>query len=817
MYAKVIVDVPSVRTDRPFTYEIPRPLEPFVKIGSRVIVPFGSRRVQGYVLDIGAESEVKEIRPILDVPDVEPLLTPELLRLASWMSERYICPFVTAIQTILPAVLQAKSKKYVRLCEEAWGGELARLPEEEEIASWLRDKGRAEWEVLRRRFPQQESLLNEWVKKGKLRLEQEFAGRVAKKKEKIVRRLAPPARLREELSRLPPQAVRQRDVIRFFLEEEREAIPLNDLLSRLGIGRSAVFSLEGKGLIEIRETEAFRDPFAGRPFAADVPPPLTDEQQGALHELLPALAQRKHVPFLLHGVTGSGKTEVYLRAIAETIARGREAIVLVPEISLTPQMVERFKARFGDLVAVLHSRLSPGERYDEWRKIRRGLVRVAVGARSAIFAPFTNLGLIIVDEEHESSYKQEESPRYHARDVALFRGKAHRAVVVLGSATPSLESYHEAGKGEYRLLSMQHRVGGRALPRVHLVDLREELREGNRSMFSRLLRRMIEERLARREQIVLFLNRRGFSTFVMCRSCGYVAECPHCDISLTFHSTNRTVRCHYCGYAERAPTACPACGSGHIRFFGAGTQKVEEQLARNFPGIRVIRMDVDTTAGKGAHEKLLSQFREGKADVLLGTQMIAKGLDFPRVTLVGVVAADTTLRLPDFRAGEKTFQLLTQVSGRAGRHELPGDVVIQTYMPEHYAVQYACRHDYARFFQHEIRLRQQQGYPPFCRLVLFTFSHDDLPSLIKTAEQFTNRLKHRLGGRGGTRVLGPVASPLARIKDRYRMQCMVKYNNDPLLKPDVMEGIREVYLSFLKENRDKRFHVTVDVDPQVLM
>jgi primosomal protein N' (replication factor Y) len=476
------------------------------------------------------------------------------------------------------------------------------------------------------------------------------------------------------------------------------------------------------------------------------------------------------------------------------------------------------------MVAVLHSRLSHGERYDEWRKIMRKQVKVVIGARSAIFAPFTNIGLIIIDEEHESSYKQEESPKYHARDVAIRRALQHGAAVVLGSATPSLESMYAAaenGTGAYRLLSMPSRVEGRPLPQVHIVDMRDELKSGNRSMFSRPLYKAIEERLQKKEQTVLLLNRRGYATFVMCRTCGYVAGCPHCDISLTYHQSSRTLRCHYCGYAERETQQCPNCQSEHIRHFGTGTQRVEEELCKLFPGIRVIRMDVDTTTEKGSHEKWLQMFRNKQADVLLGTQMVAKGLDFPDVTLVGVIAADTVLNLPDFRSAERTFQLLTQVAGRAGRHRLPGEVFVQTYTPDHYSILSSSGHDYKAFLDTELNIRKQGGYPPFCRLILITLSHEDVPRLVRIAEAFALRLKElaaaaereREAGDFVMEVLGPVASPISRIKDRYRFRCMVKYRGGPI----VSRIVRQAVNAFEEQLAKEKLQISVDVDPQLLM
>ncbi len=460
---------------------------------------------------------------------------------------------------------------------------------------------------------------------------------------------------------------------------------------------------------------------------------------------------------------------------------------------------------------MIHSRLASGERYDEWRKIQEEKVKVVIGARSALFAPFKNVGLIIIDEEHETSYKQEENPKYHARDIAIYRGQYHHAPVVLGSATPALESYARAKKGVYSLLTLKGRVQDRLLPKVEIVDMREELQTGNRTMFSKALYEKIIERLERKEQIVLFLNRRGYSTFVMCRDCGYVLQCPHCDISLTYHKIHQYNRCHYCGHTEPILEQCPECHSEHIRFFGTGTQKVEEELYKHFPGIRVIRMDVDTTQQKNAHEKLLQAFKAQKADCLLGTQMIAKGLDFERVTLVGVIAADSLLHLPDFRASEKTFQLLTQVSGRAGRHELPGEVVIQSYTPDHYSIIAASEHDYLSFYQQEMQIRHTRGYPPYFYLTLITFTHEDLVYLVKVCEEAVRWLKSHI--QGSSMILGPVASPIPRIKDRYRYQCMIKYRDEPNL------GV--ILTQFLEQIREhmekKKLQVQIDKNPQMLM
>ncbi|UUZ95837.1 primosomal protein N' [Paenibacillus sp. P25] len=615
----------------------------------------------------------------------------------------------------------------------------------EEILRFVAEKNSVELEALMQRFSGDGALIRQLIEEGHLVEMQLIKDRMNAKKALTVFPPEDVDQLDSWAQELPTRANKQKEVLEHF-RLNPEPIRLTEPLSRLGVGAGTVKGLAERGWLKLEEVEVLRDPYGSRTFRPTTPAPLTPEQSQVYGRIRDAVTNREQHVFLLHGVTGGGKTEVYLQSIQSCLDIGREAIVLVPEISLTPQMVERFKGRFGDRVAVLHSRLSNGERYDEWRKIMRKQVQVVIGARSAIFAPFTNIGLIIIDEEHEATYKQEESPKYHAREVATARASYHGATVVLGSATPSLESMYrttpeaadDPGRGRrpvYELLSMPSRVEGRPLPRVQIVDMREELKQGNRSMFSRALYKAIEERLHKKEQAVLLLNRRGYATFVMCRTCGYVADCPHCDISLTYHQSSRTIRRHYCGYAERELALCPECGDEHIRHFGTGTQRVEEELGKLFPGIRVIRMDVDTTTEKGSHEKWLTMFKNRQADVLLGTQMVAKGLDFPHVTLVGALVADSVLNLPDFRAAERTFQLLTQVAGRAGRHELPGEVFVQTYTPEHYSILSASRHDYLGFMRKEMLLRKLHHYPPFHRLILITLTHEQVPPLLRSGRR----------------------------------------------------------------------------------
>lgn len=814
--AKVIVDVPVSRTNRPFDYLVPDWLAPLLAEGSRVVVPFGPRKLQGYVIEVaelpsqqgaGEFADVSKLREVLEVLDDVPPLTAELLRLAEWMSHQYLCPWVMAIQAMIPAVLKGKSEKWLvatpLLTEEIASSSplLAELLKRREMPLAEAEK----------QFAAHMSHVPGWIKAGWLATEYQVKDRVTRKQVSYVTLLLAPDQVEPAIQSLSRRSEQMKRALEHLSLFAGQPVSLKEMTEVTGVSRSTLKSLEQKGWVKVEQLEVYRDPYAHRRFAKAEKHMFTPQQQAVYAPIEKAIGQGEFASFLIHGVTGSGKTEIYMEAIEQTLAQGKEAIFLVPEISLTPQMVERFKGRFGNSVAVLHSALSQGERYDEWRKIIRQQVKVVVGARSAIFAPFRNLGLIVIDEEHESSYKQEETPRYHARDVAMWRARETNSALIMGSATPSLETYALATRGRYQLLTMNERVGNRPLPEVHVVDMRDELREENRSMFSRTLYRMMEERLAKREQIVLFLNRRGFSTFVMCRSCGYTLRCIHCDISLTYHRTNHTARCHYCGYTIHQPSHCPECQSSHIRFFGTGTQKVEAELANLFPGIRVIRMDVDTTARKGAHEELLNKFRTGQGDVLLGTQMIAKGLDFPRVTLVGVIAADTSLHLPDFRAAEKTFQLLTQVGGRAGRHELAGDVVIQTYTPEHYSIQHATRHDYAAFYQEEMLQRKRTGYPPYYRLVLINFSHEDLPMVIRAGQSVAEFLRPRLAA--STQLLGPVASPIPRIKDRFRFQLMLKYRDEPQLA----QLLAQMAAHFDEWMKQHHLLMTIDVDPQMLL
>ncbi|HET7629339.1 MAG TPA: primosomal protein N' [Bacillales bacterium] len=805
MIARVVVDVPASSTDRLFDYEIPERFTETVQVGTRVTVPFGPRKIQGFVVDIKDKPDTeRKLKTINDVRDVEPVLTEELIHLGFWMAEQTACFAISAFQAMLPAALKASYKKEIRVCE----GNEPELPEP--LQTLFSSGRRVLWDDVAKEAGDLLPAIQRHVRTGELEVVHHVRDGMGKKTERYVLPAVKKDRLIEERKALSDRAFQQKRVLDFFVESD-EPVLLKELLVAIDTSRATVNALVKKGLLKQEDRETYRDPYRENSFRPSKPLRLTEEQEAAIAPIAAAVSKGVHETILLHGVTGSGKTEIYLQAIADVLRRGREAIVLVPEIALTPQMVSRFKGRFGSQVAVLHSGLSKGEKYDEWRKIQRREVTVAVGARSAVFAPFSNIGLIIIDEEHESSYKQEETPRYHARDVAIRRGEAHRCPVVLGSATPALETYARAEKKVYRLASLKERINRKALPAVQVVDMRQELRNDNRSMFSSLLFDALKQRIAAGQQSVLLLNRRGFSTFLMCRDCGFVPECPHCDISLTYHKNVSALKCHYCGYKQSPPDACPSCESTYIRFFGTGTQRVEEELAKVLPEARVIRMDVDTTSRKGMHEKLLRTFADRKADILLGTQMIAKGLDFPNVTLVGVLAADSMLHLPDFRSAERTFQLLTQVSGRAGRHELPGEVVVQSYTPSHYSIELASRHDYMTFYQKEMEQRRLRKYPPYYFLALVTVSDPDVTKTAAIAEKIAAHLKGALTERAI--ILGPVTAAIPRIKDRYRYQCVIKYKREP----ELIRALKEIQEHYGKPAQNKDLQISIDLTPQLLM
>ncbi|EGO8919016.1 primosomal protein N' [Enterococcus faecalis] len=781
--AKVIVDVPTMQTDQPFTYLVPENLNEQLAVGMRVEVPFGNgnRHVQGFVLAIEPmaatvldETNV-QLKELVAVLDLKPVLNTEMLALADYMKEKTFAFKITCLQTMLPSVMRADYQKYIYLTDE--------LSEElqDQLFYGLEE---ISWDQAQERglLPQLMALR----KQQKVDIRYEVTTRNKVKMVRFIQAAKEFEQLEEIRLGLRKGAKKKEQLLYYLQRLGTEKVTAVKEMKELGFSTAFLNEAAKNGWLTFIEKEAYRDPFANQTFEKTTALSLNAEQQVAVETILQSVQEQQSQTYLLEGITGSGKTEVYLQVIAEVLNQGKTAIMLVPEISLTPQMVQRFKSRFGEHVAVMHSGLSQGEKYDEWRKIERGEAEVVVGARSAIFAPIENIGVIIIDEEHEASYKQEETPRYHARDLAIWRSEYHHCPVVLGSATPSLESRARAQKNVYQRLRLTQRANQAAtLPTIDVVDMRQEVENGNVSSFSMSLQEKLQERLEKNEQSVLLLNRRGYSSFVMCRDCGYVLPCPNCDISLTLHMDSKTMKCHYCGHEERIPYRCPNCGQDKIRYYGTGTQKVEEELQTLLPDSRILRMDVDTTRRKGAHEKILRTFGEGQADILLGTQMIAKGLDFPNVTLVGVLNADTALNLPDFRSSERTFQLLTQVSGRAGRAEKPGEVIIQSFNPEHYAIQLAKAQDYEDFYTKEMYIRHRGDYPPYYFTVQITASHPEENEAAKQMFQITTKLKQGLSPQAI--LLGPTPNAIMRVNNRYFYQVIIKYKQEPMLQPLLKE------------------------------
>ena len=765
---------------RQLTYSVPRELGALVGPGAVVLVPVQQRLVTGFVVTDGpAEPGVApgRIRDITQVVDTEAPISAEVVRLCAWLADYYMAPVGAALAAALPPGVRLTSSRTVRLTETD-GGPAAPDPAQDRVLSELRRaRGPLKVTTLRSRLGKRglEGALRRLLQHGRIEMRPDLAGGAARARRRQLVRVADPDRARDDLPAVTRRAPAQGRCLRHLLQAG--PMPKRRLLEE-GFGYAVLKGLQGRGLTETVEQEVLRDPLAALEAADSPAPEPTADQQEVLRRIHSALDAGRFEPLLLRGVTGSGKTLVYQLAVERVLRSGGSAIVLTPEIALAWQMVRRFRARFGATVAVLHSQLSAGERYDTWRRLRRGEQRLVIGARSAVLAPVNKLGLIVVDEEHDGSYFQDdlESQQplvYNGRDLAVVRARLAGVPVILGSATPSLESWCNARSGKYTCLSLPRRIDDRPLARVEVVDMRREPFQGRqRTLFSKTLRLKIRDRLERGEQIVLLQNRRGFSPVVQCASCGEAIACGRCQVSLTYHRRQgEGLRCHYCDYRTPVPGQCPSCGSAEVRLTGAGTQKVETALEEQFPGIRVIRMDVDTTGWKGAHDRLVERFRRREADVLLGTQMVAKGLDFPEVTLVGVISADTGFHLPDFRAAERSFQLLTQVAGRSGRGSNRGEVVIQTRLPEDPVLLAAARQDYDAFAEGELVERQAAGFPPFGRLIVFRWRGESEEAVSRAAERGTQLLQR--AGPAGVAVLGPAPAPLARLRGRYRWQVLL--------------------------------------------
>lgn len=717
MVVGVLVQLSSQNVDRVFDYLVPEHLIPSIKVGVRVLVPFGKQNLEGFILEIKTNSD-RELKEIYSILDKDVILNDELLLLGKEIQNTTLSTLISAYQVMLPKALKAKagvtiSKKYQTFYE-------------------IKDK--------------------EYI----------------------------------------PSSLAQRKILELFSEAK--------IISRkvlLEISSSALSTLLEKGVLSEIKEEDYRMKYD---IKRDTKKVLTKAQQNVVDSVL---NDQRHVPFLLFGVTGSGKTEVYMQIIERVLQKGKTAIILVPEISLTPQMIEQFSNRFGNQIAALHSALSEGEKYDEWRRIARGEANIVIGARSAIFAPLKNIGIIIMDEEHSDSYKQgDKNPRYHARDIAIWRGKYHSCPVLLGSATPSLESMARAQKGVYELVTLQERVNGKMLPEVEIIDMNQESKRSSYHITNTLLKNL-NDCIKRGDQAILFLNRRGFSTFVTCKNCSEVIRCPNCDITLTYHKSNKMLRCHYCGYATPLPKECPKCHENSLSDLGVGTEKIEEELHILLPSVKVLRMDVDTTSKKGAHKKMIDAFRNHEYDILLGTQIVAKGLDFSDVTLVGVINADTSLNIPDFRSSENTYSLLSQVAGRSGRSSKTGKVLIQTFNPDHYAISFVKHHDYLGFYNEEMKIRKRLGYPPFYFLCYLKISGKEADYLFQESLKIKRSLERNLQY---TTILGPTTLAVFKVNNIYRYGIILKYKKEDMLY-DILLKIQNHY----KNNH--KIKVDIDFNP----
>lgn len=761
--AEVVVDIKNKAVNKVFDYTVPDELAHLIQPGVRVLVPFGPRTIMGFVISLKEQTDLKKLRPIKELIDVVPVLNDELRELGMSLSKETGSTMIQCFEAMIPNAMRAKYKKKLLCLSDTLSPNLASLFQNSRVIDY-------------------EQIPASLLKEVKQAIEQKQVELIYEVKDQLGKKRIKYIALIDGNLDLSPfnRAAKQKQVLEYLMAQPKPILK-SQLMDELQVTHAIIKTLVDKSVIKEIEVEAYRDPYADVVHQQSKALKLNQEQQVAVTTVAHACEENAHDIFLLHGITGSGKTEVYLQMIENVLAKGQQAIMLVPEIALTPQIAGRFKSRFQNKVAVLHSALSMGEKYDEWRKILKQEVQIVVGARSAIFAPFKDIGIIIIDEEHEATYKQEEAPRYHAIEVAKQRAITHRCPVVLGSATPSLESFARAQKGVYRLLTLSKRAVSTAkLPTVKLIDMRQHSTVSDQMILSDVLQEAIAKRLERQEQVVLLLNRRGYSNFMQCRECGEVVNCPNCDVSLTYHKPNQKLKCHYCGFESFILRRCPSCQSEELRFFGLGTQKVEEYLQDQFRGARIMRMDVDTTSKKGSHQELIAAFERKEADILIGTQMVGKGLDFPDVTLVGVLAADLMLHLSDFKAAERTFQLLTQVAGRAGRHELEGEVLIQTYSPEHYVMKCVVEQNYHAFYVEEMKMRRRFGYPPYYYLASVMMSSEDYNDLIMACDKVNQYLRNQLGH--SCIIVGPTMPYVGRINQRFRMYFMIKYKQEPRLR-----------------------------------
>ena len=797
--AEVFVNIPVKRVAQAYSYRVPNHLS-CVGPGWRVVVPFGGRRVEGFVVQVSSGEEDERLKEVIAAVDDEAWFTPQMIETSRRLSDFYLCPTAEIMRLFMPGKSGVKIEVRYEPEAAASDSQLWKVATYRQVYEAVCGAGVLGAQELRQRLPELSGSISEildtMLRRRWLRKTYETKKRAAERYVEILRLAGEPTEDQRKTLRRAHAQLRLLDV----LSESGGGVDIPTLLKQ-GYSRPVIRALAKTGLAEISRVRDLRNSYRGMKAAAESLPPLSQAQEAALSAILPAVESEKTQGFLLHGVTGSGKTRVYLETVAQVRKRGKQAIVLVPEIALTGQLVQAFRAMYAEDVIVIHSRLSVAERNDAFFRIRRGDAGIIVGARSALFTPAADIGVIIMDEEQDMSYKQDDAPRYHARVVAEVIARLHGAVLILGSATPSMETFFRARFGEFVYLSMPERIGGRPLPVVGAVDMRTEFQMGNRKVLSRAVQKMLRETKERGEQAILLLNRRGYSTFVKCRSCGYVVVCPECGISMAYHKDGRML-CHHCDIHAAPPDVCPQCGSTSIRYFGTGTEKLETEIKDLLPEMRVVRMDRDTTQKKFAHTEILQAFRSGEYDILMGTQMVAKGHDIPNVTAVGVISADASLNMPDFRAAERCFMLITQAAGRAGRGNAPGRVLVQCYTPEHYAVHFAIAQDYQSFYEKELEMRRMLFFPPFCRLIKLTFHDENGEKARAEAELFRNRFVAAFDGDENHRLIGPAPAMVEKFRGVYRFDVLIKTAE----LPKAQEFLRE-------EGLHLRQDVWIDIDP----
>lgn len=799
MFAQVIVDVPTQQTDRLFTYEIPSPLLTLIEPGIRVQVPFNHRQVEAFVVEISEQTDFAgEILSLSAVIDDEVLLNKEQLALSKWLADYYYSFQIDVIHAMMPSLLKVHYEK-----------KLAPTPHITYFHSrtYFNDRGEISWEDA-----QAEGILPNLLKlkrQGEVAVHYALKTKGRIKQERWLKPLLDHDAFAKILQNLPKQAKRQQDLCAVLMDLDGKGVTVKSLQETYLFSLGTLKTAEKKGWLQLYQKEAseFKKILPKR----QAPLVLLPEQKQAYDKISKAIRKHEETVFLLEGVTGSGKTEIYLQLIDQVLKRGETALLLLPEISLTPQMLQQLEGRFQDQVATLHSGLTMREQFKEWQRIKTQKAKVVVGARSSVFAPLEDIGLIILDEEHETTFKQENSPRYHAREVAKWRSHYHHCPVILGSATPSLESRARAQNGVYQYLQLKNRTNQKALPESTIIDMREEFAKKNYHQLSTALYQAMAETLEKGQQVALLLNRRGYANYLMCRTCGHVFKCPNCDVSLTYHYKAQLLKCHYCGYQRPKPSQCSHCHQAHIQTFGSGIERVEQELLKLFPDYRLVRIDNDSTRRKGSLERQLREVESKKARILLGTQMIAKGLNFPNITLVGIINADTSLYLPDFRSAERTFQLLTQVSGRAGRGDIMGRVFIQTYNPDHYAIQCAKQQNYQAFYQLEMAYRKQLAYSPYYYTIRISCSHMNEQAALQGALEIKKMLNNDMAHESVI-LTGPSKSAIARVKNRYYFQILCRYRN----REAIDQAMKVIQLK-INEWAKKKLYISIDVEPLSFM